>query len=126
MLLFSKFYALKYCRRQVIRCHVFENPLKLKDHYPIDITTAITYVIPMTTLTATKARSALYKLIDKAAESHEPIQITGKRSNAILVSEEDWKSIQETVYLLSIPGMRKSIRKGLATPIEKCSKKLRW
>jgi len=80
----------------------------------------------MTTFTATKARASLYKLIDKTTESHEPIQITGKRNNAVLVSEEDWKSIQETIYLLSIPGMRESIRKGLTTSVDKCSDKLRW
>jgi antitoxin YefM len=80
----------------------------------------------MTTLTASKARAKLFKLLDKAAESHEPIQITGKRYNAILISEEDWRSIQETLYLLSIPGMRESIRKGLKTPIKKCSQRLKW
>ena len=80
----------------------------------------------MTTLTASKARTKLYKLLDKTAESHEPIQITGKRHNAILVSEEDWRAINETLYLLSIPGMRESIRKGLKTPLEKCAKKLKW
>jgi len=80
----------------------------------------------MTTLTASQARAKLYKLLDEAAVSHEPIQITGKRSNAVLVSEEDWRSIQETLYLLSIPGMRESIRKGLKTPIEKCNKELKW
>ncbi|MBI2095873.1 MAG: type II toxin-antitoxin system Phd/YefM family antitoxin [Candidatus Omnitrophica bacterium] len=80
----------------------------------------------MTTLTASKARSTLYKLLDKTAESHEPIQITGKRHNAVLVSEEDWTSIEETLYLLSIPGMRESIRKGLETPVRKCSPTLRW
>lgn len=78
------------------------------------------------TITATKARSNLYKLIDDAASSHEPIEITGKRGNAVLVSEDDWRSIQETLYLLSVPGMRESIRKGLSTPVKKCSKKLRW
>lgn len=80
----------------------------------------------MTTLTVSKARTKLYKLLDKTAESHEPIQITGKRHNAILVSEEDWRAINETLYLLSIPGMRESIRKGLKTPLEKCAKKLKW
>jgi prevent-host-death family protein len=80
----------------------------------------------MTTLTASEARAKLFKLLDKAAESHEPIQITGKRYNAILISEEDWRSIQETLYLLSIPGMRESIRKGLKTPIKKCSQRLKW
>ena len=80
----------------------------------------------MTTLTATKARASLYKLIDRAATSHEPIQITGKRTSAILLAEEDWRAIQETLHLLSIPGMRESIRAGLRTPISKCSTKLRW
>ena len=80
----------------------------------------------MTTIKATEARSRLFKLLDEAAESHEPIQITGKRSNAILISEDDWRSIQETLYLLSIPGMRESIRKGLKTPITKCREKPGW
>lgn len=80
----------------------------------------------MTTLTASKARARLYKLLDQAASSHEPIQITGKRSNAVLVSEGDWRSIQETLYLLSIPGMRASIRKGLKEPVEKCRTGLKW
>ena len=68
----------------------------------------------------------LYKLLDETAESHEPIQITGKRHNAILISEEDWQAINETLYLLAIPGMRESIKKGLKTSIKKCSKKLNW
>ncbi len=80
----------------------------------------------MTTLTASSARSQLYKLLDQAAESHEPVQITGRRSNAVLVSEEDWRAIQETLYLLSVPGMRESIRQGLKTPAKKCAKKLPW
>ena len=80
----------------------------------------------MTTLTASQARIKLYKLLDKTAESHEPIQITGKRNNAVLISEGDWRSIKETLYLLSIPKMRESIRKGLKTPVEKCAKELKW
>ncbi len=80
----------------------------------------------MTTLSASEARARLYKLLDEAASSHEPIQITGKRNNAVLVSEDDWRAIQETLYLLSIPDMRESIRKGLKTPVEKCSKDLKW
>jgi len=80
----------------------------------------------MTTLTASRARAQLYKLVDLAARSHEPIQITGKRNNAVLVSEEDWRAIQETLYLVSIPGMRESIRKGLKTPLKKCSPNLDW
>jgi prevent-host-death family protein len=80
----------------------------------------------MTTLTASAARARLYKLLDETASSHEPVQITGKRANAVLVSEDDWRSIQETLYLLSIPGMRESIRAGLKTPMSKTSKKLNW
>jgi len=77
-------------------------------------------------MTASRARANLYKLLDRAAKSHEPIQITGKRNNAVLISEEDWRSVQETLYLLSIPGMRESIRKGLKTPLSRASRKLKW
>lgn len=80
----------------------------------------------MTTFTASAARARLYKLLDQTNDQHEPIQITGKRSNAVLVSEEDWRAIQETLYLLAIPGMRESIREGLATPVEKCAPSLKW
>ena len=80
----------------------------------------------MTTLTASTARAKLYKLLDQTADSHEPVQITGKRSSAVLVSEEDWRSIQETLHLLSIPGMRESIREGLETPVKKLAKKIAW
>lgn len=80
----------------------------------------------MKTITATKARSNLYKLIDETAKASEPIYISGKRNNAVLLSEEDWRSIQETLYLLSIPNMRESIIKGMKTPIEKCSDRLEW
>lgn len=80
----------------------------------------------MATITATEARSKLFRLIDEAAESHQPVLISGKRNSAVLVSEEDWAAIQETLYLLSIPGMRESIRKGLETPLDKTSTKLTW
>ena len=80
----------------------------------------------MTTLTASKARAGLYRLLDRAAESHEPVQIEGKRHSAVLIGEEDWRAIQETLYLLSIPGMRESIRKGLKTSLRKCADKLKW
>ena len=80
----------------------------------------------MTTLTASQARIKLYSLLDNVAKSHEPVQITGKRHDAVLISEEDWRAISETLYLLSIPGMRKSIRDGLNTPVSKCSDKLPW
>jgi len=80
----------------------------------------------MKTITVTKARSNLFKLLDETSTIHEPIQITGKRSNAILIAEDDWRAIQETLNLLSIPGMRESIRRGLKTPIEECSEELDW
>ena len=76
----------------------------------------------MKTISATLARSNLYKVIDTALEAHEPIQITGKRGNAILISEVDWRAIQETLHLISIPGMRDSILAGMAEPLEKCSR----
>jgi prevent-host-death family protein len=80
----------------------------------------------MATISATKARAELYRLIDEAAETHEPIEITGKRNNGVLVSEADWRAIQETLYLVSIPGMRDSIRRGLKTPLSKTSDKPGW
>ena len=80
----------------------------------------------MTTLTASEARASLYRLIDQAAESHQPILIAGKRSSAVLVSAEDWQAIQETLYLLSVPGMRESIKKGMAEPLDKSAKGLDW
>ncbi len=80
----------------------------------------------MKTITATDARSNLYKLIDETAEASEPIFISGKRNKAVLLSEEDWRAIQETLYLLSVPDMRESIIKGIKTPVDKCSDKLAW
>ena len=80
----------------------------------------------MSTLTASEARAKLYRLIDQAAESHEPITITGKRNSAVLISEEDWSSVQETLFLLSIPGMRESIREGMDTPVEELKTELDW
>jgi len=80
----------------------------------------------MPTLTITEARAKLYRLIDEAASSHEPIVIKGRRGSAVLISEDDWRVIQETLYLLNIPGMRESIREGLATPIEECDPELDW
>lgn len=82
--------------------------------------------MPKRVLTASDARASLYGLLDEAAESHEPILITGKRSNAVLVSEEDWRAVQETLYLLSIPGMRESIREGMMEPVNECVDDLDW
>ncbi len=80
----------------------------------------------MTSMTATEARRRLYALLETVADSHEPIQIVGKRRSAVLVSESDWRAIQETLYLTSIPGMRASIRRGLKTPVEKCHAEPGW
>jgi len=80
----------------------------------------------MKTLTATEARKKIYHLLDETTSSHEPIQITGKRSNAILIGEDDWRAIQETLYLLSIPGMRESIREGLDAPLDETDEDLDW
>ncbi|WP_137817459.1 MULTISPECIES: type II toxin-antitoxin system Phd/YefM family antitoxin [unclassified Pseudomonas] len=80
----------------------------------------------MQTLTASEARANLYRLIDQTTESHQPIVISGKRGNAVLISSEDWDAIQETLYLLSVPGMRESIKQGMEEPAEACSKELDW
>ena len=80
----------------------------------------------MSSLSVSEARSNLFRLIDEMAESHQPITITGKRHSAVLVSAEDWESLQETVYLLSVPGMRESIREGFATPVSECEQELDW
>jgi len=79
-----------------------------------------------TVLTASEARANLYRLIDETAASHEPIAITGKRANAVLVSEGDWNAMQETLYLLSIKGMRESIKEGMAQAPEMLAKELDW
>jgi prevent-host-death family protein len=80
----------------------------------------------MTTLTATEARKRLYSLVDSVAESHDPIQIIGKRHSAVLISEDDWRAIQETMFLTSIPGMRESIQEGIKSPVEECDEELEW
>jgi len=80
----------------------------------------------MTSITASEARKNLYSLLDDLADSHETVQISGKRNSAVLVSEADWRAIQETLYLASIPGMRDSIIKGMKTPVEKCDKDPGW
>lgn len=80
----------------------------------------------MTTLTASEARANLYRLMDQAAQSHRPILISGKRSNAVLIAEEDWSAIQETLFLLSVPDMRESIKAGMAEAIDTCATELDW
>jgi len=80
----------------------------------------------MSTITVTEARAKLYKLLDEVADSHEPVLITGKRANAVLISESDWRAIEETMYLLSIPGMRESIIEGLNTPVGETYDEVEW
>lgn len=80
----------------------------------------------MTTISATQARKNLYQLVNDVSQSHEPVQIAGKRNSAVLISEEDWRAIQETLYLNSIPGVKSSIVRGLKTPLKKCHKRLDW
>ena len=77
-------------------------------------------------ISITKARTKLYSLVDEAVQSHKPVVIAGKRGNAVLLAEEDWISINETLYLLSIPGMRESIVEGMKADLEECSQELDW
>ena len=80
----------------------------------------------MTTITATKARKDLYRLVDHVQDTHEPVEIAGKRGNAVLIGEDDWRAIQETLYLVSIPGMRESILEGMATDVDELGDKPGW
>jgi antitoxin YefM len=80
----------------------------------------------MKNVTATQARKDIYNLIEAVELNHEPIQITSKRANAVLIAESDWRAIQETLHLLSIPDMRESIKTGLKTPLKKCKEELDW
>ena len=80
----------------------------------------------MDSMPVSRAREKLYRIIDEVSKSHKPVHISGKRNNAVIISEEDWNSIQETLYLLSIPGMRESIIEGMNTPLEECSEELEW
>ena len=80
----------------------------------------------MTTFNATEARAKLYALIDETTKTHQPIVITGKRGNAVLLAEDDWKAINETLHLLSVPGMRESIQEGMAANLDDCDQELDW
>lgn len=80
----------------------------------------------MPTITVSEARANLYRLIDEVNTSHQPLLISGKRNKAVLISEADWQAIQETLFLLSVPGMRESILEGMQTPVDECSEKLDW
>jgi antitoxin YefM len=80
----------------------------------------------MHAVTASEARANLYRMIDETAQSHEPLLISGKRTSAVLLNAEDWQAIQETLYLLAVPGMRDSIKAGMAEPLAKSAKTLAW
>ncbi len=80
----------------------------------------------MLTITVSEARSNLPNLMDTIAISREPILITGKRNNAVLLSQEDWRSICESLYLLAVPGMRESLREGMGTPLDDCDEAVAW
>ncbi len=80
----------------------------------------------MKIVTTTQARQNLYKLVDETNLNNSEIYISGKRGNAVLLSEDDWQNIQETLFLLSIPNMRESIIEGGETPIKSCKTKLSW
>ena len=80
----------------------------------------------MNSITVTDARKTLYKLINETADNHEPILISGKRANAVLISEEDWNAVNETLHLLSIQGLRESIIEGLQAPLEDCDESIEW
>jgi antitoxin YefM len=80
----------------------------------------------MPRLNVTEARANLYKLIDETSANHEPVVITGKRRNAVLLAEDDWNAINETLHLLSVPGMRESILEGMQGKINNCATELDW
>jgi antitoxin YefM len=80
----------------------------------------------MNALTASEARANLYRLIDETAASHQPVIITGKRSSAVLLAADDWQAIQETLFLLAVPGLRESIKAGMAEPLAESAKALDW
>jgi antitoxin YefM len=99
---------------------------QLDKTYEIPYHRIISKEVHMTVLKVSEARANLYQLIDETAQSHQPVVITGKRHNAVLVSEDDWRSVQETLYLVSIPGMRESVIEGMQTPVEECAEELEW
>lgn len=80
----------------------------------------------MVVLSASEARANLYRLMDQVHESHQPMVISGKRSNSVLIAEQDWQAIQETLYLLSVPGMREAVKTGMSEPIASCATALDW
>ncbi len=80
----------------------------------------------MKTIPVARASAELEKLIEEVTVQSEPVQINGERTEAVLVSVADWRAIQETLYLSSIPGMKESIREGMKTPLEDCVDEPEW
>ncbi|OGC03542.1 antitoxin [candidate division WOR-1 bacterium RIFOXYA12_FULL_43_27] len=80
----------------------------------------------MNYISTKEAKNKLPFLLKEISYSHEPVIITDKNTSGVLLSEDDWEAIQETLYLLAIPKMRESIKIGLKTPISRCSKKIKW
>lgn len=80
----------------------------------------------MTTISAAAARTSLLSILDEVSETHEPVKISGRKRSGVLVSADDWRAIQETLYLVSIPGMRESIIEGMKTPVSKCAGTPGW
>lgn len=82
----------------------------------------------MKQLSISEARANLFKLVEGVSTSHEPIHIHGRHNNAVLLSEEDYMSIQETLYLMRVPGLYESLKEGLETSIEDCTpdSELKW
>ncbi len=80
----------------------------------------------MRTISVSEAQSNLPNLIDTIATTREPILITGKHNNAVLLSQEDWRAMSETLDLLVVPGMRESLHEGARTPVDECSDVVDW
>lgn len=78
----------------------------------------------MRTVAITKAKEDLSKIVKEANDSHIPIRIAGRNDGVVVLAERDWDAIQETLYLLSIPGLREKLREGMSIPLNKCAEKL--
>ena len=77
-------------------------------------------------ISVSQARANIYTLIDKVAQTHEPILITGKRNNVVMISQEDWDAIAETLYLNSIPKMASSIQEAMNAQDSEFSETIEW
>ena len=80
----------------------------------------------MASTNAKNARRNLFRLIEQVNTEHEPVRISGRRGSAVLVGEDDWRTIEETIHLNSIPGMAESIREGMNTPAADLHDDVEW